>query len=120
MLDDDSPLLFSLIPRARAFRKNPTPSEALLWASLRRNRLGVHFRRQHVIGCFIVDFACLTRRLIVEVDGGIHRKPDVARYDALRQESLERWGYRVVRVEADVVEHDLPAALAVIRAALRR
>jgi len=99
-------------------RSHPTPSEAILWASLRRNRLGVHFRRQHVVGAFVVDFVCLTRRLVVEVDGGIHGVPHVAFADARRQAALEALGLRVLRVSAEQVERDLPGVLASIRDAL--
>ena len=101
-------------------RSRGTVSEALLWASLRRNRLGVHFRRQHVMGAFIVDFVCLTRKLVVEVDGGIHRDPDVAFGDRRRQAALESLGLRVLRVRARDVERDLPAVLVRIRQALQR
>ena len=89
-----------------------------MWASLRRNRLGYHFRRQHVMGAFIVDFVCLTRKLVVEVDGGIHREPHVAFADRRRQEALEALGLRVLRVSAHSVEHELPVVLARIRQAL--
>ncbi len=106
------------LANARAMRKHPTPSEALLWAALRRNRLGHHFRRQHVIGSFIADFACLSRRLVVEVDGAVHRDPDVAFADRKRQEVLEGFGFRVLRVSADAVERELPRVLARIRRAL--
>ncbi len=99
-------------------RSRPTRSEAILWASLRRNRLGAHFRRQHVIGAFIVDIACLRRKLVVEVDGGVHRDPNVAFADARRQQALESFGFRVLRVSARDVEHHLPKVLAAIRRAL--
>ena len=89
-----------------------------MWAALRRNRLGCHFRRQHVIGAFIVDFACLARRLVVEVDGGVHCEPDIAFADGRRQTALEALGLRVLRVSAELVERDLPAVLARIRNAL--
>ncbi len=99
-------------------RRHCTPSEGILWASLRRNRLGAHFRRQHVAGAFILDFVCLTRKLVVEVDGGIHREPNIAFADARRQEALESWGFRVLRFSAEQVERDLPSVLASIRRAL--
>ena len=101
-------------------RAHGTASEVLLWASLRRNRLGYHFRRQHVMGAFIVDFVCLTRKLVVEVDGGIHREPRVAFADRRRQDALESLGLRVLRVSARDVERELPAVLARIRQALER
>ncbi len=118
MLPDDAPPLSRCLARARLMRRQPTPSEAILWAALRRNRLGVHFRRQHVVGAFVVDFACLTRRLVVEIDGGVHEVPHVAFADARRQAALESLGLRVVRVSAEEVERDLPGVLARIRNAL--
>ena len=108
------------LARARSMRARPTPSEALLWASLRSHRLVAHFRRQHLAGAFIVDFVCLTRRLVVEVDGGIDREPHVAFADARRQAALESLGFRVLRVSAELVARDLPAALESIRRALER
>ncbi|HSQ62849.1 MAG TPA: endonuclease domain-containing protein [Polyangiaceae bacterium] len=118
MLPGDAPPLSRCLARARLMRRQPTPSEALLWAALRRNRLGVHFRRQHVVGAFIVDFACLARSLVVEVDGGVHRDADVAFADGRRQAALEALGLRILRVGAAQVERDLPAVLARIRGAL--
>ncbi|HSQ68081.1 MAG TPA: endonuclease domain-containing protein [Polyangiaceae bacterium] len=119
MLPGGAPPLSRCLARARLMRRQPTPSEALLWGALRRNRLGVHFRRQHVVGAFIVDFACLARRLVVEVDGGVHREPDVAFADGRRQTALEALGLRVLRVTAEQVERDLPAVLARVRGALK-
>jgi very-short-patch-repair endonuclease len=56
---------------ARVLRANMTDAETALWKHLRRRQLlGCKFRRQHPIGPYIVDFACLERRLVVEVDGG--------------------------------------------------
>jgi very-short-patch-repair endonuclease len=58
---------------ARALRKRLTPQEAKLWVKLRELKpLGFHFRRQAPIGRYIVDFASLKQRLIIEVDGGQH------------------------------------------------
>ena len=61
-----------MAPRARWMKQRPTGAEAFLWEQLRRGRLGVRFRRSVVIGRFIVDFLCVSRRLIVEVDGAVH------------------------------------------------
>jgi very-short-patch-repair endonuclease len=64
---------------ARALRKRMTPQEAKLWVALRTLRpAGFHFRRQVPIGPYVVDFACLKHRLIVEVDGGQHGLSDRA------------------------------------------
>jgi len=99
---------------AREHRKNPTSSEALLWAAIRGGRLdGRKFRRQQPIGPFIVDFYCPEERLVVEVDGKIHESQQ--REDADRQEALESLDLRFVRVTHDEVIFDLSSALARIR-----
>ncbi|BCX03095.1 MAG: hypothetical protein KatS3mg053_1033 [Candidatus Roseilinea sp.] len=107
-----------MVAVARDFRKNPTPSEAILWQALRGKQLdGVKFRRQQPIGPFVVDFFASSHRLIVEVDGPIHETQKAA--DEARQRLLESLGLRFVRLPADLVERDLPAALERIREALR-
>ena len=104
---------------ARQFRKEPTPSEGILWQAIRGRRLeGVKFRREQPIGLFIVDFFAAAQRLIVEVDGPIHDTQVEA--DARRQELLESLGFRFVRIKSEVVERDLPRALDMIRAAIVR
>ena len=95
---------------AREHRRNPTPSESLLWEALRGGKLdGRKFRRQQPVGPFIVDFYCAQERLVVEVDGKIHERQQ--REDADRQEALESLGLRFVRVTHDEVIFDLPSAL---------
>src|SRR5438093_378729 len=65
------------IARARAFRKRLTPEEAKLWMRLRRLRPeGLHMRRQVPIARYLVDFACLKHRLIIELDGGQHTREE--------------------------------------------
>jgi len=82
--------------RARELRKNPTEAERKLWKHIRFRQLGGHkFRRQHPVGPYIVDFVCLEKRLIVEVDGGQHCERVV--YDAERRRWLEDQGFRVLR-----------------------
>lgn len=57
--------------RARELRKNPTDAERLLWRKLRLWQIdGFKFRRQQPLGIYIVDFACLEKRLVIEIDGG--------------------------------------------------
>jgi len=104
--------------RARAFRKNPTPSEAILWQALRGRKLhGRKFRRQFPVGPYILDFYCAEERLAVEIDGAVHCRQQMA--DQQRQELIEALGIRFVRLTADQVEQDLPGALETIRAAFR-
>ena len=98
-------------------RHEPTPSEALLFESVRGGRLGVAFRRQvPVLGKYIADLLVPELRLIVEVDGGYHQQR--AEADARRDRALARAGYTVLRLEAEMVMRDLPSALARISAAL--
>ena len=97
-------------------RLHQTASEERLWAALRGGRLGVSFRRQVVIGRFVVDFAASQTRLVVEVDGGVHR--DRARLDARRDAHLVQAGYRVLRVPAELVMGNLGAAVALVRSAV--
>jgi len=94
------------LARARQLRREQTPAEALLWEHLRNRRLkGLKFRRQHPVGRFVADFYCAQHRLIVELDGAVHRMQ--GEYDALRTEELERDGYRVIRFTDNQVERDL-------------
>ena len=74
-------------------RHEQTDAESLLWWRLRRDQLGVGFRRQYPIGRYIVDFACLERRLIVESDGSQHGGPK----DDERDEFLRSAGFLVLR-----------------------
>jgi primosomal protein N' (replication factor Y) len=81
--------------QARTLRKSSTEAERRLWSALRHRRLrGYKFRRQHPIGCFIVDFACTKHRLIVEADGGQHNENDA---DAQRTAWLAHQHWRVLR-----------------------
>ena len=83
-------------PRARQLRSNPTEAEKRLWSKLRLKQIGGHrFRRQVPIGPYIVDFVCLTRRLIIEVDGGQHGAR--AEQDRARTAWLEAEDFRVLR-----------------------
>jgi very-short-patch-repair endonuclease len=84
-----------LIARAKSLRQTMTEVEHMLWAKLRRNQLGVHFRRQHPIGSYIADFACLNPKLIVEVDGGQHVEQE--EYDERRTENLRALGFDLLR-----------------------
>lgn len=107
-----------MVEIARQFRKEPTPSEAILWQALRGKKLdGLKFRRQQPIGPFIVDFYNSKYRLVIEVDGRIHDRQVDA--DRARQEMLEILGLNILRLKAEMVETDLPAVLTLIRAKIR-
>ena len=84
------------LERARSLRQTQTDAEGLLWHFLRNKQLGGYkFRRQQPIGPYIADFACLSRKLLVELDGGQHAERCVD--DEKRDAFLQERGYRVLR-----------------------
>ena len=104
-------------PNARHLRKMMTDAERSLWRHLRDRQIdGFRFRRQVSIGRYIVDFACLEKRLIVEVDGGQH---DINRDDdTVRDAWLTKEGYRVLRFWNNEVLSNREGVLARIAEAL--
>jgi leucyl-tRNA synthetase len=82
---------------SRENRKNKTEAEDILWQELRNNQLGYKVRRQHVIDGFIIDFAFLQQRLLIEVDGGYHADEEQKRYDDARTEYLSANGFKVLK-----------------------
>ena len=82
---------------AKQMRHDPTPWEHQLWQELRARRFAaVKFKRQQPIGAYIVDFVALSKKLIIELDGGQH--PGQADYDAKRDKFLKLNGFNVMRV----------------------
>ncbi|QQR84857.1 MAG: leucine--tRNA ligase [Flavobacteriales bacterium] len=103
----------SLANNARRMRSEPTLAEDALWQALRGSSLGAKFRRQHVVENYIVDFACLPKQLVVEVDGGSHQERNDE--DAERTLQLERHGFKVVRFTNDEVLGNIDNVLERIR-----
>lgn len=102
--------------RARDLRKRQTYAEAILWQSLRAHRLdGLHFRRQHPIDPYVVDFACLSLRLVIELDGGGHDDDQQQLDDYHRQKNIEALGWFVLRFPNDQVTGALHTVVAAIR-----
>jgi very-short-patch-repair endonuclease len=102
---------------ARVLRKRMTPAERRLWSAIRNGTLlGAKFRRQHLVGRFVLDFYCPLAKLAIEVDGEIHTHQ--AEYDDARTVYLESYGIRVIRFQNDEVLQDLPRVLDRIRVAL--
>src|SRR5271165_2158590 len=86
----------SSIRHAREMRRDSTDAERRLWAYLHGRQLeNFKFRRQHPIGPFIVDFCCIEKKLVIELDGGQHL--DYQQYDARRTGVMEERGYSVIR-----------------------
>jgi very-short-patch-repair endonuclease len=99
-------------------RANGTDSERRLWSKLRRRQLdGFRFRRQAPIGPFIVDFVCLERHIVIELDGGQHAEQEAA--DTKRMQWLEQEGYRVIRFWNDDVLKNSGGVVAEILELLR-
>lgn len=117
-VSNSSPHLARRQGLARSMRQEPTNSERLLWGELSGGKLGVWFRRQVVVGASIVDFMAPARKLVVEVDGGYHGDVRRQRSDARRDKRLERAGYRVLRLPAELVVTSLPQAVQLVRSAL--
>ncbi|MCI7809069.1 endonuclease domain-containing protein [bacterium] len=81
---------------AQALRKNQTREEGLLWYCF-LSRYPLRFRRQYIIGNFIVDFYCHKAGLVIELDGSQHYDPQKMEYDRKRTEYLEAQGLKVLR-----------------------
>ncbi len=75
---------------AKKNRKNPTLAESRMWDLLRKNFPDIKFRRQHIIGDYIVDFVSLYHNLVIEIDGGYHNQAEQAEYDELRTKWLDK------------------------------
>ena len=114
-----SPLTYDLLKaHAKEMKQHPTEAENALWEMLRGKKLGDKFRRQHVIADFIVDFICLQKQLVVEVDGGYHNEEEQQEADKLREQILKDLGYEVLRFTNEEVLADTEAVVDRIRESL--
>ncbi|MGA9364763.1 MAG: DUF559 domain-containing protein [Bacteroidota bacterium] len=103
------------LERAKALRKNMTTAERKLWSLVRRNQLGLHFRRQAPLGSFIVDFYCPAAKLVLELDGIHHDLSDEKDYDRLREEHLKARGVKVIRFKNNEILMSTSSVLAEIQ-----
>ncbi len=98
--------------RRKSLRKSLTPAEATLWKYLQRKQLkGRKFRRQHSIENYIVDFYCVSEKLIIELDGVIHLDFAQQNYDYERTQHLETLGFTIVRFENKLVFENIEEVL---------
>jgi len=105
--------------RAKGLHRNLTEPEAKLWARLRAHRAaGVHFRNQHAIGNYVVDFCAPRQKLIIELDGSQHLEQ--AGYDSERTAFLQSKGYRVLRFWNNDVMNNIDSVVSVIYDALEQ
>ncbi|MBI5429944.1 MAG: endonuclease domain-containing protein [Nitrosomonadales bacterium] len=99
--------------RARSLRYDMTDAERKLWHALRHKQINGHrFRRQHSVGKYIADFACVERKIVIELDGGQHQ--DQVAYDEQRTAFLRGNGWRVLRFWNNDVMNNLEGVLSTI------
>lgn len=104
----------STIAKARVLRRRMTPEEKKLWSHLRVNSFGVHFRRQVPFGPYILDFLCLTKRVVIELDGDQHYEREAITYDKARDEYLRSHNLTVLRFWNRELRENLDGVLTVI------
>jgi very-short-patch-repair endonuclease len=104
-----------LLKRARSLRRSATKSEDIFWKRIRNGQIsGLKFRRQVPIHGLIVDFACFSHRLVVEIDGGIHGLSEVQQRDQDRDAKLKHFGYRVLRFSDRAIFEELETVIGLI------
>lgn len=109
-----------LLSQSRRLRKESTPHERKMWYQLRAGRFeNLKFRRQCVVGQYIVDFCCLDRKLIVELDGGGHDVDTQRATDAERDRYFLESGYRVIRFWNNEIDMNLNGVLEKLRQAVQ-
>ena len=97
---------------ARRLRREMTNAEVILWSRLRQNCVsGMRFRRQHPIGPYIADFACLLPKLVIEVDGDTHSRDAELRHDRTRDAFMRARGWRIFRITNQDVYKNLGSVL---------
>ena len=97
-----------IFERAKIMRENMTLAEKAVWELLKlKKMMGLRFKPQHPIDIFIADFYCHQLKLVIEIDGGIHKTVDQREYDIGREAELENWGIKVIRFTNEEVENNI-------------
>ncbi|HSH19337.1 MAG TPA: endonuclease domain-containing protein [Draconibacterium sp.] len=97
-----------IFEKAKALRNNMTDAELILWEKLKGKQiLGLRFRAQHPIDIFIADFYCHPIKLVIEVDGGIHKTIGQREYDIGRTAELNYWEIEVIRFTNEEIKEDI-------------
>ena len=104
----------------RTNRKNPTEAENILWQRLRNNQLGAKVRRQHTIQGYIVDFAFLEMKLVIEVDGEYHNEEEQKIYDNARTKFMNQFGLGLLRFTNERVIKDTETVIKEIKTAIEQ
>ncbi|MCX6757892.1 MAG: endonuclease domain-containing protein [Candidatus Nomurabacteria bacterium] len=108
----------TIVPKARYLRKEATEAEKILWEELRKDKIGITFRRQHPIDKFILDFYAPKIKLAIELDGEIHKENQ--EYDKMRTEYLNSKNIKVIRFWNSEVENNLKKVLAKIKIEIKK
>ncbi|MEZ7499955.1 vitamin B12 dependent-methionine synthase activation domain-containing protein [Flavobacterium sp. Arc3] len=116
-----SPALYDVLKeRAKEMRNRPTEAEKMLWNVLSNKGIeDLKFRRQHIIGEYIVDFVCLEKKLVIEVDGGVHDTIEQKEHDQYRTDWLISKGFKVVRYTNKQVLTDINNTIESVRKELK-
>lgn len=96
---------------AKDNRREMTQSETILWEVLRKEFKGLRFRRQHAIGDYIADFVCISKKLVIEVDGEYHDEATQQEDDKIRTNFLQERGYKVIRFKNNNVNTDVKSVI---------
>src|ERR1700722_4680966 len=105
-----------IFQRAEILRNNMTEAEKVLWNKLSNNQiLGLKFRRQHPINQFIVDYYFHKIKLVIDIDGGIHLKKEVAERDKGREYMLKNFDLHILRFNNDSIINDIENVLLQLR-----
>ncbi|HJV79033.1 MAG TPA: homocysteine S-methyltransferase family protein [Paludibacter sp.] len=107
-----------LQPIAKELRHNQTDAEDKLWQELRRNNTGYKIKRQHVVDGFVADFICIEKRVIIEIDGGVHLSLEQKNRDVERTKVLNTQGWDVIRFTNEEVMDNVSIVVAKIKTIL--
>jgi len=114
MFYNASPEIFE---KAKQLRDSMTETEKKLWEYLKgKKMMGLRFRPQHPIFRFIADFYCHPVKLVIEIDGGIHKSRDQREYDINREDEINNLGIEIIRFKNEEIENDFQYVLEKISA----
>lgn len=109
----------SLLPAAKALRKNMTKEERHIWYDFLRD-YPVKVCRQRIVGKYIVDFYCASAKLVIELDGSQHYEPENEEKDRQRTEFLNQYDIEVIRIPNNYVNADFKAVCEYLDAQIRK
>jgi len=113
------PYNIKLKGRSRKLRADMTDAERVLWSRIRRKQIkGVQFYRQKPVGNYIVDFYCPKAKLIIEVDGGYHKRSEIMQNDHEKDKTMNELGFTVLRFSNDQVMNHIEHVLEEIKRVL--